>query len=126
VKTSAVVLAFLAAALAVAPAQRGEIPVRPRREPVAKATPTPTPDATPDATPAPSAKAPEHKAPEPKPSAPSRAVAASPTPTVPALQRSVSLSKQFVVYNGDGTIRARVVRKVEDIKSAWLRLLERG
>lgn len=48
----------------------------------------------------------------------------TPLPTPVAMQRSVSVSRQFVIYQGDGTVRSRVARKVEDIKTEWLRTLK--
>jgi hypothetical protein len=50
--------------------------------------------------------------------------APSPTPTPAALQRSTSASRQFIIYHSDGTVRGRIARKVEDIKSQWLKSLQ--
>lgn len=51
------------------------------------------------------------------------AQAPSPTPTPAPLQRSLSASKQFVVYYSEGTVRAKVARKLEDVKGRWLQTL---
>ncbi len=40
-----------------------------------------------------------------------------------ALRRSVSSSGQFVIYHSDNTVRSRVARKAEDLKTEWRRLL---
>jgi len=40
------------------------------------------------------------------------------------LQRSVSSSKQFVIYFSDGAVRARLARRAEDLKREWLRSLQ--
>lgn len=39
------------------------------------------------------------------------------------LQCSVSSSKQFVIYFPDGTVRARLARRAEDLKREWLQSL---
>ena len=39
------------------------------------------------------------------------------------LQRSVSSSQQFVIYHPDRALRSRLARRVEDLKSQWLRRL---
>ncbi len=41
-------------------------------------------------------------------------------PTPAPLQRSMSVSKQFVIYFSDGSVRARLARKAEDLKAQWL------
>jgi len=46
-----------------------------------------------------------------------------PTSTPVPLQRSISTSQQFIVYYQDKTVRARIVRKLEDIKGHWLKRL---
>lgn len=51
-----------------------------------------------------------------------KAPVAAPTPV--ALQRSTSASRQFIIYHSDGTIRGKIARKVEDIKSQWLKSLQ--
>ena len=45
------------------------------------------------------------------------------TPAVP-MQRSISSSKQFVIYFSDGAVRSRLALKAEDIKREWLRCLK--
>jgi hypothetical protein len=52
--------------------------------------------------------------------------APTPTPAPVPIQRSVSSSRQFVVYNQDGTLRSKVARKAEDVKREWLELLQRA
>ncbi|MFZ4681568.1 MAG: hypothetical protein ACOYMS_03615 [Terrimicrobiaceae bacterium] len=42
-------------------------------------------------------------------------------PTPAPLQRSTSVSKQFVIYYFDGSVRSRLARKTEDLKQEWLR-----
>lgn len=42
-----------------------------------------------------------------------------PAPTPVPLQRSISVSRQFIVYYQDKTVRSRLVRKLEDIKEHW-------
>ena len=39
------------------------------------------------------------------------------------LQRSVSSSQRFVIYHPDRALRSRLARRVEDLKSQWLRRL---
>ncbi len=39
------------------------------------------------------------------------------------LQRSFSTSQQFIIYNNDKILRARLSRKVEDIKTSFLKRL---
>lgn len=40
------------------------------------------------------------------------------------LQRSISSSKQFVIYFSDGAVRARLARRAEDLKREWLQSLQ--
>jgi hypothetical protein len=47
-----------------------------------------------------------------------------PSPTPVPLQRSISSSQQFIVYFQDKSVRSRIVRKLEDIKSEWLKRLD--
>lgn len=44
-------------------------------------------------------------------------------PTPAPLQRSTSVSKQFVIYYNDGIVRSRLAGKTEDLKQEWLRRL---
>lgn len=44
-------------------------------------------------------------------------------PKLAELKRSVSSSGQFVIYHSDNTVRSRVARKSEDLKTEWRRLL---
>ncbi len=46
------------------------------------------------------------------------------TPTPAPIQRSVSASRQFIIYHSDGTLRGKVARKVEDLKSEWLKTMQ--
>lgn len=48
---------------------------------------------------------------------------AAPLPTVVPLQKSTSSSGQFVIYHGDGTLRGRLTRRVEDVKMEWLKVI---
>ncbi|PTX93133.1 hypothetical protein DB345_16015 [Spartobacteria bacterium LR76] len=47
----------------------------------------------------------------------------APAPKVLPLQRSFSSSQQFIIYNNDKILRARLARQVEDIKASFLRRL---
>jgi len=40
------------------------------------------------------------------------------------IQRSISSSKQFVVYYSDGKVRSQLARKAEDVKAEWLGLFK--
>lgn len=103
---------------------------KPAPTPAAAASPTPAPSPTPREEPAPA------EAPETLPAAeplsvpppveaprrgPGLKIAAAPTPG--PLERSVSASKQFVIYQSNGTVRGKVARRVEDVKTEWLRAL---
>jgi len=46
------------------------------------------------------------------------------TPTPAPLQRSTSASRQFIIYHSDGSLRGKLARKVEDIKTDWLKTLQ--
>lgn len=47
----------------------------------------------------------------------------APAPKVLPLQRSFSTSQQFIIYNNDKILRARLSRQVEDIKTNFLKRL---
>lgn len=48
---------------------------------------------------------------------------AKPAPVSGPVQRSISASKQFVIYFSDGAVRGRLARMAEDCKEEWLRSL---
>lgn len=48
----------------------------------------------------------------------------APPPKVPALQRTVSTSGQFVIYHAESGVRSKLARKAEDLKTEWGRALE--
>lgn len=134
-RTAGVVLAaLLAAAPAFAQKSGGAQPSA-----VRKPSPTPARAPVPETTPVPKATpVPEEEPPPPPADVPGPEVtpvpvpppfraggaraAAAPTPG--PLERSVSASRQFVIYQADGTIRSKVARKVEDLKTEWLKTLQ--
>ncbi len=45
-------------------------------------------------------------------------------PQPPALQRTTSLSRQFVIYHSENAVRSKLARKAEDLKTEWMRVLQ--
>ncbi len=125
-----VVIAVLAAGPALAQKSGQSLPPavrKPSPAPVSNAAPSATAASAEEPAPAPAgAPAPAPAAAE-KPAPPARrgpALKMAPSPTPGPLERSVSASRQFVIYQADGTIRAKIARKVEDIKTEWLKTLQ--
>ena len=52
------------------------------------------------------------------------AVAQQPIPSVAPIQRTISVSQQFVIYKADRAARGWVARKAEDLKADWLERLK--
>jgi len=54
----------------------------------------------------------------------SAAMAQQPMPSVAPLQRTMSVTQQFVIYQADRVVRGRVARRAEDVKTDWLSQLK--